>query len=86
MRFVQRAHHVQDALLGMMRRRVHENQETHRAQRVSGVESLRYSVHGPERAPAMPQFVPVFDVVMDERIVVENLDRSGRIERAFYPR
>ena len=60
-----------------------EAQKTQRAHRVAGVDRLADAVGAPQRRPAVTQFVAVFDVVVDQRVVVKYLDRDGGIERAF---
>ncbi len=53
------------------------------ADRVSGVDPVRYPESGPDRLPAVAQPIAVFDVVVDERVVVEQFDGGARGERAL---
>ena len=49
-----------------------------RVHAVSGVDRLRHAPDGPHRGAMVPRRVLVLDVVVDEREVVQQLDRRGR--------
>ncbi len=80
-RFVQERQHLQDAPGIEMRRRLLEAQEAQRAHRVAGVDRPRHAVRAPQGRPSVAQLVAVLDVVVDERIVVEDLDGHRGVER-----
>jgi hypothetical protein len=49
---------------------------------VARIDRLGYAPHAPDRRPVMARRILVLDVVVDEREVVEELDRGGRRKRA----
>ncbi len=58
-------------------------QKTQGAHRIAGVDRRADAVLAPQRAPAVAQFVAVFDVVVNQRIVMEDFDGDGGVERVL---
>ncbi len=65
------------------RRTVEQRRVAERAHRVAGRQRGRDTVAHPERRAPVAQLVSVLDVVVDEREVVQQLDRGRRGERVF---
>jgi len=82
---VQHAEHLDDAVGRHDGFLVEQRQVTDRAERITRINSLCDPITRPNRRLAVAQLVAVFDVVVHERVVMEDLDRDGRVERAFKP-
>ena len=70
--------HGQDAFARErdVRRQAVEGHMCHREQRIAGVDRLRVAPHFPQRRTTAPQRIAVFDVVVDQREVVQQFDRG----------
>src|SRR5580700_10698806 len=63
-----------------MGRSMLEAQETQGAHRIPGFDRPGDPVGAPERRPSVPKLVTILDVVVNERVVVEDLDGNGSVE------
>jgi hypothetical protein len=79
---VQHVEHLDDAVRHE-RFFVEQREIADRAERVAGVDPVRESVARPRGGAAVAQLVAVLDIVVYQRVVVKDLDRDGRIDRAL---
>ncbi len=80
---VQQGEHRQNPPRIEVRGRVFEAEKAERTHRVAGVDCPCDAVRTPQRRAAVTQLVAILDVVVHERIIVEDLDRNGCVERVL---
>ena len=83
MRAVQAGGHRDDALRLEMLGLIEQRHVAQRAHRIARGYRRRHAVLHPQRRPGVAQLVAVFDVVVDEREIVQQLDGGGRGERVL---
>ena len=62
---------------------VEQREVADRAECVARVDTVRHSVARPRGRPAVPKFVAIFDIIVNERIIMKDLDRDGRVDGTF---
>ena len=81
MRVVQTLDDVERSRGTKQRLRAHQREKTQRTHRVAGIDRLGDAVHAPQRAASVTKLIAILDVVVNQRIVVQQLHRGSCIER-----